>query len=270
MGLWPKGKRCAVVLSFDVDAELIWNVWLPQPPNHYDITQGEYGPRVGLPRILDVLKRGGVPATFFIPGWVAEKYPENMILIAKAGHEIAHHGYKHENNELLTRSEERNMLIKGTEALLAITGQRPVGYRMSRSHSTLSLLSELGFVYDSSAMNEDVPYFERIKGKKSPLVELPFGFLCMDTPHLIYSFDAQTRLKPLLTADLVARQFRDEFDVLYGEGKYCMFTLHPQVIGRPSRALMLEQTISYMKNKPGVWFVTAKQLAEYVLKRKGN
>ncbi len=223
-----------------------------------------------MPRILDILKRTGVRATFFTPGWVAEKYRENIASIARAGHEIAHHGYKHENNELLSKSDERDMLVKGSEALLAITGQKPVGYRMSRSPNTLSLLSDLGFLYDSSAMNGDVPYLERVGSKQAPMVELPFGFLCMDTPHLIYSFDPQTRLKPLLTADLVAKQFRDEFDVLYGERKYCMFTLHPQVIGRPSRALMLEQTISYMKSKPGVWFATGKELSEFVLKHDQN
>jgi peptidoglycan-N-acetylglucosamine deacetylase len=117
-------------------------------------------------------------------------------------------------------------------------------------------------------MNDDVPYIERLGNKASPIVELPFGFLCMDTPYLIYSFDRETRLKPLLTADMVAKQFKEEFDVLYKEGKYCMFTLHPEVIGRPSRALMLERTIRYVKSKPGVWVTTARDIAEWSLKNQ--
>jgi peptidoglycan/xylan/chitin deacetylase (PgdA/CDA1 family) len=226
--------------------------------------------RVALPRILDILKRTGIKATFFVPGWIAEKYREKIVEVVKAGHEIAHHGYMHEFNESMTEPDERAMFIRGKEVLKKITGQEPVGYRMSHSPNTLSLLSELRFLYDSSAMNEDVPYLERFKDNRRPIVELPFGFLCMDTPGLIYSFDRETRLEPLLTADMVGKQFRDEYDVIYREGKYCMFTLHPQVIGRPSRALMLEKTIRYIKTKPGVWVITARELAEYFIKRNST
>jgi peptidoglycan/xylan/chitin deacetylase (PgdA/CDA1 family) len=249
-----------VVLSFDVDAELLWKVWLDQEPSITDISQGVYGPKVGLPRILNMLKRKNIKATFFVPGWVAEKYQEQIKKVADEGHEIAHHGYLHEDCSKLSIRQERAMLIRGSEALRRVTGRPPKGARLVLGKNTLRLLSEMGFEYESTLMDDDEPYRVQIDGKVQKLIELPVCFAFNDTSYFVYTFGMS---KPFLVPREVETVYRDEFDSMYEEGKYCMFMLHPQVIGRASRLAMLERTIDYMKSKPGVWFATAEEIAKH-------
>lgn len=257
---WPKGVRCPVVLSFDLDAELLWKVWLKGKPSIIDTSQGRYGPRVGLPRVLSMLRRQGIKATFFVPGWVAEKYPDSVEQVVKEGHEIAHHGYEHEDCSRLGREEERAMLRKGSKVLERVSGRRPRGFRLMPGKNTFELLAEEGFLYDSVLMDDDQPYRISIGGKPSGLVELPVCFAFNDTAYFVYTFGMA---KPLLTPREVELIYKDEFDALYEEGRYCMFMLHPQLIGRASRLAMLERTIAHTKLSPGVWFATAEEVAEH-------
>jgi peptidoglycan/xylan/chitin deacetylase (PgdA/CDA1 family) len=258
---WPDGVSCPVVLSFDVDAELLWKVWLPQEPSIIDVSQGVYGPKVGLPRILDMLRRQSIKATFFTPGWVAEKYPEQMKRVANEGHEIAHHGYLHEDcSKIASYDEEREMLLRGSRALERVTGKAPKGARLVLGKNTMRLLCELGFLYESTMMDDDEPYRVEIEGNPQNLIELPVTFAFNDTLYFVYTFGMS---KPFLIPRQVETVYKDEFDCMYSEGRYCMFMLHPQVIGRASRLAMLERTIEYMKSKPGVWFATALEVAEH-------
>ncbi len=258
--IWPKGIRCPVVFSFDLDAELLWKVWLPSEPTLIDVSQGTYGPKAGLPRILSMLKRQKVRATFFVPGWIAEKYPEEVSQIAQDGHEIAHHGYLHEDCSKLSLEQEREMLVRGRDVLQRVTGKRARGFRLIPSKNTFKLLAQLDFAYDSVLMDSDTPYRVEIDGRPSKLIELPVTFSFNDTAYFVYTFGMS---KPLLTSREVEGVYKDEFDALYRERKYCMFMLHPQLIGRPSRVAMLERTIEYMKEKRGVWFATAEQVADH-------
>jgi peptidoglycan/xylan/chitin deacetylase (PgdA/CDA1 family) len=257
---WPEGVKCPVVLSFDVDAELLWKVWLRGTPSLIDVSQGVYGPRVGLPRVLKMLKRDGIKGTFFVPGLIAERYPEEIAQISKDGHEVAHHGYEHEDCSKLGTEAQRRMIRKGSDALERVTGRRPRGFRLIPGKHTLKLLAQMGFLYDSVLMDDDVPYLVTLDRKRSELVELPVCFSFNDTSYFAYTFGMA---KPLLTPREVEQVYKDEFDAMYAEGGYCMFMLHPQVIGRASRLAMLERTIEYMKSKEGVWFATAEQVAEY-------
>jgi len=252
--------KCPVVLTFDVDAELLWKVWLSHEPALIDVSQGAYGPRIGLPRILSTLKRLNVKATFFVPGWVVEKYPEHMAQVVREGHELAHHGYLHEDCSKLSEAEERRMVRRGIEAIRGIAGREPRGFRLMPSRSTFKILYDEGFLYDSVLMDDDNPYRIRINDEPTDLIELPVCFSFNDTAYFAYTFGMS---KPLLTPRLVEQVYRDEFDALYKERKYCMFMLHPQIIGRPSRLLMLERTIRYMKKRRGVWFAKAEQVAEH-------
>jgi peptidoglycan-N-acetylglucosamine deacetylase len=263
---WPDGVVCPVVLSFDLDAELLWNVWLTREPSPIDVSQGVYGPKVGVPRILDMLSRQGVKATFFIPGAIAERYPEAAKEIASAKHEIAHHGYLHEDCSKLTKEEERAMLVRGSEALFKVTGVRPKGARLSLGKTTISNLDEMGFEYESTLMDDDQPYRIQVGGRSSRMIELPVCFAFNDTSYFAYTFGLA---KPFLTPREVEAVYRDEFDAMYREQKYCMFMLHPQVIGRASRLDMLERTVQYMKSKPGVWFATALEVAEHCQRALG-
>jgi len=259
---WPRGVRCPVVLSFDVDAELLWKIWMDKEPSMIDVSQGVYGPRVGLPRVLAMLKRQRLKATFFVPGWIAERYPEEIREIVKEGHELAHHGYMHEDCSRLTLDEEREMISRGSRALEEVTGTSPKGFRLVPSRNTFKLLTEAGFLYDSILMDDDQPYRIKIEGKASDLIELPTCFAFNDTSYFVYTFGMA---KPFLTPREVERVYNDEFNALYQEGRYCMFMLHPQVIGRASRLAMLERSIEHMKKRKGVWFATAKEVAEHCL-----
>jgi peptidoglycan-N-acetylglucosamine deacetylase len=257
---WPRGTDCPVVLSFDLDAELLWNVWLTREPSPIDVSQGVYGVKVGLPRVLAMLERQGIKATFFIPGAIAERYPDAARGIAAAGHEVAHHGYLHEDCSKLTPEQEREMLIRGSDALKRITGQAPRGARLSLGKSTISNLADLGFLYESTLMDDDQPYRLTIDGRRTSMVELPVCFAFNDTSYFAYTFGLS---KPFLTPREVEHVYRDEFDAMLRERKYCMFMLHPQVIGRASRLDMLERTVEYMKSKRGVRFSTALEVAEH-------
>ncbi|MCL5067812.1 MAG: polysaccharide deacetylase [Thaumarchaeota archaeon] len=257
---WPQCVKCPVVLSFDLDAELLWNVWQSGEPNIIDVSQGVYGPRVGVPRILSMLKRQQIRATFFIPGWIAEKYSETAKQIASEGHEIAHHGYMHEDCSKLSLEEEREMLVRGSEALKRITGKMPRGFRLQLGKNSLKLLSEFGFLYESTLMDDDEPHRISIEGRVQKLIELPVTFAFNDTSYFAYTFGMA---KPFLTPREVEMVYKDEFDAMYREEKYCMYMLHPQVIGRASRLDMLERVIDYMKAREGVWFTAAEEVAKH-------
>lgn len=151
---------CTVVLTFDLDAEALWegSYGVTTPST---LSRGAYGANLGMPRILALLERSGVSATFFVPGVTAERYPDLTRRIHDAGHEVAHHGYLHISPATQTEGEEREALEKGLEILLKLTGERPVGYRAPSwelSSRSLSLLSEYEFVYDSSRMDWESPY----------------------------------------------------------------------------------------------------------------
>jgi peptidoglycan/xylan/chitin deacetylase (PgdA/CDA1 family) len=210
-----------------------------------------------------MLQRQNIKATFFVPGWIAMQYPELIRRVADEGHEIAHHGFLHEDCSTLSLDEEREMLLKGSAALKQVTGNNPRGFRLIPSKNTFPLLHEAGFLYDSTLMDHDQPYRIHQNGKPIDLIELPVCFAFNDTSYFAYTFGLA---KPFLTPRTVEQVYKDEFDAMYHERKYCMFMLHPQVIGRASRLAMLERTIEYMKTRDGVWFTTAQQVAEHCKK----
>lgn len=142
-----------VCLSFDWDTITLWR----NGKDATSVSRGEFGAHV-IPRILDLLKKYDVPATFFVPGMSAKSYPDMAKAIVDAGHEIGHHGFVHENPLRLDRDGEKEALVRGLEALDEVLGLRPTGWRSpgwAISEHTLPLLAEHGFVYDSSLMGND-------------------------------------------------------------------------------------------------------------------
>jgi peptidoglycan/xylan/chitin deacetylase (PgdA/CDA1 family) len=258
---WPEGKRCAVVLSFDLDAEYLWKVWLEREPTLIELSQGRYDVEVALPRVLRMLNKNNLKATFFVPGAVAERYPEAVKLIAEEGHEVAHHGYRHEDFSKLTPDQERKAIEDGSWAIHKACGRRPRGARVIPGTNTYDILSDAGFLYNSVLMDRDIPYPIRFKDSIPLMIELPVTFSFNDTAYFVYTFGLS---KPLFTPSMVAEIYTKEFEAYYSEGGYCMFMLHPQVIGRPHRLTMLEQTIDYMRRKGDVWFATAEEVAAHV------
>lgn len=249
------------MLSFDLDAEYLWKVWLDREPSLIELSQGSYDVEVALPRVLRMLDNHNLKATFFVPGAVAERYPEAVRRISKEGHEVAHHGHRHEDFSKLTQDQERRAIENGSEAIRVACGRPPRGARIIPGKDTYKLLSDAGFLYNSVLMNSDVPYPVSFDGVASRMIELPVTFSFNDTAYFVYTFGLS---KPLFTPSMVAEIYTKEFDAYYDEGGYCMFMLHPQVIGRPHRLAMLEQTIEYMKAKGDVWFATAEEVATHV------
>src|SRR5262245_1759706 len=257
---WPNAAQVAVALSFDIDNELLSR----QTPLPVPLSQGEYGAVEGLPRILAMLDRHQVPATFFIPAASAILHPEMIPAIRKSNrHEIGVHGWIHENLPSIGDSaREARLLSQSIDYLTKAIGKRPVGYRAPSwafSPDTLDHILSAGFLYDSSMMAMDQPYEIVAKGKATGLVELPIEWILDDFPY--YSGNAQGSLP---SPESVYQIYKDEFDMAYEERTMMVLTTHPHVSGHRSRVAQLEKLIIYMKSKPGVWFVTLEQIANYV------
>lgn len=267
---WPGGNRVAVGLSFDVDTEPVWLGFLGQSSPSY-MSRGEYGARVAMPRIMALMEKHDISASFFIPALTMELHPEVVeMLKAAPRHEIGFHSYVHENPVPLAPEDEREVYAKAMDIHLAQFGRRPVGFRSAAwdlSAATIDIVKEMGFLYDSSMMADDRPYELVAKGKPTGLVELPVEWILDDWPFFQISWP--TGHVALRNADDVYSIWKDEFDGAYEEGTAYILTMHPQVIGHRYRMKMLDRLISYMKSKPGVWFATHEEIARYAAEQAG-
>lgn len=269
---WPGGTRLAVLLCFDYQAEAGDTYVLPNGlPNYAQLTEASYGGRVGIWRILDLLDRQGVKATFNTCGITAENYPETARAIVQRGHDIGGHAYDHDLQFKMTPDDERVMIKRTVDAIKKITGVRITGWRCPRvqpSPATLKLLVEEGFVWDSDFLNGDTPYMLDVAGA-GKLVEIPYTFSTDDIAFIYgsgqsYGFPA-ARNTP---ADLY-QLWKDEFDVLYAEAatspKMFIFQCHPFIMGRAHRSRYYEQIIAYMKTFASVRFFTCDEVAKWWL-----
>lgn len=260
---WPNGARVAVGLSFDVDNA---TATLSTGNLDYEIlSRGEYGAVDGLPRLLRLLDRQQVPASFFIPAASAVLHPRVIadIQAAKMSHEIGVHGWIHERLPLLNNEkEEQRLLDLSIETLTKMTGKRPVGYRAPSwkfSGWTMGQVKAAGFLYDSSLMASDDAYEILLDGRPTGVVELPIERILDDAPYFGGNADGSN---PSLGD--VYEVFQSEFDVAYEEGGLFLLTMHPHMMGHRSRTAMLEKLVQYVKGKPGVWFATHEQIANHV------
>ena len=261
---WPNGAHVAVGLSFDLDNETgTLRDGLTSPAL---LSQGEYGSRAGLPRVLTLLERHSIAASFFVPAVTAMLHPESMKAISKSGrHEVGLHGWIHERNSQLDESTERDLLTRAARSIEASTGKRPAGMRTPSwdySPSTLKIAQELGLMYDSSLMADDHPYEVVADGQPTGLVELPVEWILDDFPY--FWMDRTSTVRPTMTPDEVFAIWKGEFDGAYEERGLFILTMHPHVIGHRGRIAMLDRLIAYMKSKPGVWFATHEDIAKYV------
>jgi peptidoglycan-N-acetylglucosamine deacetylase len=257
---WPNGARVAVCLSFDVDNELLWR----RTPLPVPLSQGEYGATTGLPRVLDLLDRHSIPASFYIPAMSAALHPQMIQdILQRKRHEIGVHGWMHENLPTVgDAAKEEQLLTQSIEYLTKAMGKRPVGFRAPAwefSQSTLDQIRKAGFLYDSSFMAMDEPYELLSNGQRTGMIELPINWIADDYPY--YEPEAAGSLPD---PNLVLEVYKGEFDVAYREHTMFVLTLHPHISGHRSRIEALEKLIVHMKSKPGVWFATLEQVAEYV------
>ena len=263
-GMWPGDTQCVVTLTFDIDGPSATLRRNPELANHPSvISMGEFGPALGAPRILDLLGEHGVQATFFVPGWIAERNEGLVLDIVRRGHEVAHHGYLHEPPSSLGPGEdEGEILDHGSRVLEGITGERPKGYRSPSwelSPNSLRLLHDRGFAYDSSLMGDDVPYWVGEPGRR--LVELPVHWSLDDAPYYSYA-PAAGRTAPMALPQDVLTAWQWEFDGAYRHGRAFMLTLHPHTTGRFARLEALDRLVEYIKRHEGVRFMRCIDLAE--------
>lgn len=265
---WPRGYTAAACLSFDMDAESavltadISSIHRASPMSHQ-----AYGPLAGVPRILEILARHEIVATFFIPGYSAHRYPEVVRSIAEAGHEIAHHSYFHENTAGMDAATEADMIDLGLQALWDVAGVRPVGYRAPMwelTYNTPRLLADRGFSYDSSLMDADHPYRLAVQGsdQADSLIEVPVWWGLDDWEQYAYLPDL-TGCGVIESPAKALEMWTLELDAYYKIGAAYTLTCHPFLSGRPGRAHALEQLIERMESLPGLWVTTVGAVAEH-------
>lgn len=266
---WPGNADVAVALTFDVDAE---SGLLGEGDGYArrlsSLSEGRFGVTRGVPRILELLRRYSVPATFFVPGHTADQHPETVEAILEGGHEVGHHGYLHLRSDHLSAADQRLEIERGLTALAAAGAPRPLGYRSASwelTPETFGLLVEHAFTYDSSCMGDDRPYVERY-GPLS-LLEIPVHWSLDDWPHFGWSIDNGGNVTG---TDTLLRSWTAEHAHARAERRMVTYTMHPEVIGRGYRITALEQLLQYLTHSGSTWFARLADVAAHVQGRVGS
>ena len=257
---WPNAARVAVMLTFDDDTQA--PLLRDGTTEATALSAPDYGAQTGTPRLLEILDRHKVPATFFVTGVDSLIHPELVPSLLKSGrNEIGIHGWIHEYPPGLdSADEEERLLDKAIARISSLTGKKPAGYRAPSwafSPWTMDLIRKKGFVYDSSLQSSEVPYEILSNGQNTGVVELPIDWTLTETPYL----GAEGHMP---SPDLLFELYKQEFDGAYKEGTTFILTLHPYLSGHRAPMQHLDDLITYMQSKPGVWFTTCGELAEYV------
>lgn len=268
-------QRVAACLTFDFDAMSNWLRSGARQPTA--LSRGEFGARVGLPRITAFLEREGISATFFVPGHTVDTYPELCADLVARGHEIGHHGYLHESPADLTPDVERRVLERGIESIERVVGEPPVGYRSpgwELSEASVELLLEFGFSYDSSMMAQDFELYRcrtgdvvspdsaYVFGPEVDLVEFPVSWSLDDYPQM--EFSTSMPLPGLSGYDKALGMWTTDFDYMVENvpGGAFGITFHPQVIGRGGRMRILEGLVAHMRAAANVEFRRVRDVVE--------
>ena len=260
---WKGGARCAVALSFDSDHDT--NELRDGGKSIGRMSWGQYGNRVGVPRIIDLLDRYGIKASFYVPAVAALLYPDEQKRLVAEGHEIGIHGWIHELNSVLPYEAERDLMFRSTDTLEKITGVRPVGLRTPSwdfSPNTLRIETELGLLYDSSLMADEDCYDLVMDGKSTGIVEVPVEWVRDDAVY--FMMNRFQSLRPYTPPKDVLEIFLREFDAAYQAGGLFQLTMHPHIITPRSRIWILEEIIRHAQAKGDVWFATHAEVAAYV------
>jgi len=264
--VWPQGKACAAMISINLDAEYFARIYYPD----LDVQQGdmrrlgESGIRFGLPRILDTLDTYGVKATFFIPGAVAQGYPDAVCEIARRGHEIGCRGMAHEVLANLSVHAQRQCLSEARDCLTALIGKAPLGFRMPEgeiTEETLIVARALGFTYSSSLSDDDTPYVRQPAG----LMELPVHWELFDLPYFAFTFDppippGQARSAAM---DDVLGNWLLELQGARRWGTLMCLQLDPQATGEQGRIFMLERLLEEIARAGDIWLATGCEIAAH-------
>jgi peptidoglycan/xylan/chitin deacetylase (PgdA/CDA1 family) len=265
--------RATVCLTVDFDAVSLWMSWGARGARI--LSRGEFGARIGAPRLLELFQEYKIPTTWFIPGHTADTYSEMCARVSEQGHEIGNHGYLHEAFDLLSPDEARRVIRKANATLQRVTGQTPRGMRVPAGDfdgELFEIVVDEGFSYDSSIFGEFEPFWCRAKdilndeGPNQPgayldLVELPFSFVTNDFHYFEFNY-ANPSLPGNSDPNHVFSIWAAEFDYMYEHvpGGMLVFTLHPQSIGWGLRTAMLERFINHCQGRTGTRFSTCEEV----------
>lgn len=264
-------KKMPVILTFDVDVELIWRGRDPEgfrKPGTLALSMYEI--KSALPRVFRILERhGNIPASFFVPGLIAEQYPDTVKEIHQRGFEIGNHGYSHIYPDRLGSKEaEREEYIRTNQLLEQITGKRPEGYRSPAwdfSDDTIDLLEEMGFQYSSNLMDNDKLEYLEVGERKTKIVEIPIAWVLDDAAYWLYSGKTQGKcMQPITsvenywikTFDVLYEEFLEEKEMGIDSDISFVLTCHPQIIGRPANSLVLSHLIEHIQKHSQAEFMT--------------
>lgn len=263
---WPEGKKCAAAVTVDLDAEFYARIFYPglNVDEGDALRLGRSGMRYGLPRLLDTLRAYGVRATFFVPGEVARRYPQEVRRIADEGHEIACRGMEHEVYAELSPAAQEDSLRRAAAAIEEVCGVRPEGFRMPTgeiTEETLRIAASLGFRWSSSLSDRDIPY----RRAGSGLIELPIHWVNKDLPYFTFAFDppippGQARSAAM---DDVLQNWLYELAGTRHWGSLFVLQLDPQTIGEQGRIFMLETILEKIREAGDVWLAACGEIAAH-------
>ena len=267
---WPGSARIAVALTFDFQGV----IGLPRThsgvrPDLRLETEHVYETRVGIHRVLEILARHEVPGTFPTCGATVELNPGTCHEMLQMGHELAAHGYDHEKPNMLTEPEEAAIIERTTRTFERVLRVTPRGWRCPyylATHATTRLLCQAGYRWQSDYHDDDLPY--RLQSAAGSIVEIPPQI--DDWPRYWSDVESKT---PSVRGDprAILSVLIDAFDVLYRESdrspKLFCATLHPQIVGRPDRAIILDGFLGHARPKGGIWWATCGEIADLVEER---
>lgn len=264
---WPHNTNCAAMITVNLEAQYFAKMYYPD--DEININEGEIymsakeGIETGLPKILEVLDRYGVKATFFVLAATAEEYPEIVKDIADRGHEFGCHGYYHENLAKLDSKTQRNILKSAKEKIEEICGKKVTGFRMPEgeiTEETLKIVKELGFTYSSSLSDNDIPYIN----KSCNLIEIPIRWELYDLPYYAYAFepmipqgqDRISNVEDVLSNWIIELDAARAFSTLFN------LQIDPQATGEQGRIFVLKEILERIKSDDKIWLTTGNEIAE--------
>lgn len=265
---WPDGNRCAVAISWDVDVDSGLNYLHPNIAATLVATHSllSYEIRISIPRLMNVLGHLGLKQTFFVPGWVIERYPSLVRTLLENGHEIGLHGYVHERSNELTKQEEADVLGFALEAYRKEVGCTPRGWRapsFAFSRHSLDLLVDAGFEYDSSLMGDDIPYIIKNPKSDKEILELSTDWSHDDWPHYMFNRDFNFTM-PVSAPKRAMEVFGAEFDAAWRYGSLWVTVWHPFLSGRLARLHAAVELIEKMQERGGVWLTRLDAVCDHV------
>jgi len=278
--LWPNGARMAVLI-YTCPEEWNWNQHEPLPPAGAFMLPGEkkpslstrtavqYGFEIGLRRLRDVMEGHGLKLTLGTTGNAAERHPELIGELHRAGHEIAAHGYSEGTPPVfLTRQEQALDIDKTVAAIEKATGEKPRGWWSPGAMcnvDTVELLAERGFLYHGDLQDDELPYFIDVGDKT--LVEIPYNMVGNVNDYFVFVNHRRS------IADSTA-YLTSTFDAYYEQAGstplYLIWGTHPFVSGRPDTAHVFSQFVAHMKQRSDVWFPTYGEMADWWRQRFGS